>query len=381
MALGYKDLIDHARDFGGAPIQRANSRLLYQAVQSAVRMVVHARPWNFLRRLGRITLDATYSSGTVTYDHTGGTYERMVTLTGGTWPSWAADGMIEIDSTHYLVEDRKSDTIITLRADHNPGADIATATSYNLDHVIYQLPDDLLTSGKLFINRIWPELEIVPLSEWLRLFHLGGVRAGQPYFVAVGQDPDHPGRYAFFISPSALNSQSIEFFYQADLRTLRVSGENNADKQGTVTISGTTVAGTGTNFKSYHKGCLLRLGWDAARPATGWNGDNPPHDEVVVKGVDSPTQLTLVSAPTGTYSGASYYLTDPVDVPKPFENAIYRAIELQLSQAYDLGRDLGALYTAYNKAFMQAAENDRMFWGEQVGTMHGNWQPVLLTNV
>ena len=36
------------------------------------------------------TCSTAYLTGTVAYDHQGGTYDRLLTLTDGTWPAWAA---------------------------------------------------------------------------------------------------------------------------------------------------------------------------------------------------------------------------------------------------------------------------------------------------
>ena len=98
--------------------------------------------WSFLYKQNSITLQDNYATGTIAYDHTGGTHELQVPLSGGTWPSWAAEGMLEIDGVDYAVATRISDTVILLESNNNPGADVAASTSYDLHKDDYDLPDD-----------------------------------------------------------------------------------------------------------------------------------------------------------------------------------------------------------------------------------------------
>lgn len=98
--------------------------------------------WSFLHPITTLTTQAPYSTGTIAYDHTGSANEREITLTSGTWPSWAADGSITIKATTYAVETRTSNSIILLADGDNPGADIASGTSYELGRQDMDLADD-----------------------------------------------------------------------------------------------------------------------------------------------------------------------------------------------------------------------------------------------
>lgn len=73
-----------------------------------------------------------YTTGTIIYDHTGnGSGERVVILTGGTWPALAAtNGRISISGTWYDVAARVSDTVLQLNsgASNNPGSDVGSTT-------------------------------------------------------------------------------------------------------------------------------------------------------------------------------------------------------------------------------------------------------------
>ena len=123
--------------------------LIDSMCESGLRQVYQPPPvggkvhdWSFLYKQDSIVVEEDYSTGTIAYDHTGGTNERQVTLSGGTWPSWAVDGMIEIAGVDYAITTRVSDTVLVLADNNNPGADVAASTSYNLHKDDYDLPDD-----------------------------------------------------------------------------------------------------------------------------------------------------------------------------------------------------------------------------------------------
>lgn len=89
--------------------------------------------WSFIVRGLRTTLSAPYSTGTVSI--TSGT----ATLSGGTWPTWAADGWLEVNGYGYLVSSRSSGTVLVL--DDSSVSGISTV-SYEINRWQYTLPDD-----------------------------------------------------------------------------------------------------------------------------------------------------------------------------------------------------------------------------------------------
>ena len=137
-ATGYTDETDDDKKALVESMCKSGLRTVYQP--PPINGKVH--DWSFLYKQDSITLQDNYATGTIAYDHTGGTHELQVTLSGGTWPTWAIEGMIEIDGVDYGVATRISDTVILLDANNNPGADVAASTSYDLHKDDYDLPDD-----------------------------------------------------------------------------------------------------------------------------------------------------------------------------------------------------------------------------------------------
>jgi hypothetical protein len=95
--------------------------------------IVHGcNDWFFLRLPIEIPLYASYATGTITV------VNGVVTLSGGTFPAWAADGEL-VTGASYNVATRDSGTQLTL-VDTTLNAN--AGTSYTLYQNRYTLPDD-----------------------------------------------------------------------------------------------------------------------------------------------------------------------------------------------------------------------------------------------
>lgn len=92
-------------------------------INDGLRRVYSAHDWSFLHPVADVVTTAPYATGTVTIA------AGVVTLTGGTFPSWAASGVLQVNNQYYSVASRGSNTQITL---DTTSLTIATASSYQL---------------------------------------------------------------------------------------------------------------------------------------------------------------------------------------------------------------------------------------------------------
>ena len=145
----WKDLIDHTVDWMGVNPEAEAIRSARRATLNAMRDLANEANWIYYYGRCRITTSAPYTTGTIEYDHTGGAYERVVTLSGGTWPSWASLGTLVINNTPYEVSARKSATEITLTSGSNPGEDVAAGSTYTLFRDTYTLPNLFKSVGTI----------------------------------------------------------------------------------------------------------------------------------------------------------------------------------------------------------------------------------------
>jgi len=193
--------------------------------------------WTFLSPIYQLVLNNPLSDGTIAYDHTGGVNERQVTLTGAIWPSWAADGMIDIDGTDFEVDQRISDTVITLTLENNPQEDIPAGTTFELHQDDYDLPDDF---GYLYdgtatytqISNAWWPCEVVPearIREIRMRDYNQNFNTGEPLMLAVrpkrNTDNTTGQRNEMMFWPSITQQSTVQFRYR--VRPDAVADKNN----------------------------------------------------------------------------------------------------------------------------------------------------------
>lgn len=112
--------------------------------------------WSWLRPRGSLTLNAPYSTGTVSSSST------TVTLSGGTWPTWAASADLWAGGERLSVASRSNGTTIVL--DSAPTTALA-ADTYSLIQHEYDLPADFsgMASNAFVVRRDQQECGRIPL--------------------------------------------------------------------------------------------------------------------------------------------------------------------------------------------------------------------------
>jgi hypothetical protein len=92
-------------------------------MEDGLRDVYAAHDWSFFKPIKDITTTAPYTTGTVTI------VSGVVTLAVGTFPSWAADGLLKVSDSYYSIASRDGDTQVTL---DDTSVAVAAGTSYEL---------------------------------------------------------------------------------------------------------------------------------------------------------------------------------------------------------------------------------------------------------
>lgn len=120
--------------------------------------------WSFMRPLLTTTLNAAQTSSTVTIS------SGVATLAAGTWPLWAASGVLVIDNVPYTVNTRDSSTVLTL---NDLTLTAAAGTTYSLQQDDYDLPD--LFGG--FVGRLAFSADTNVLAQPLQETGIGNILA------------------------------------------------------------------------------------------------------------------------------------------------------------------------------------------------------------
>ena len=359
----YQDLIDHLSDYSGGGISDRGIRDYRRAAQVAYRDLALGNEWKSYLTRGRLNLNAAVDDGTIAIDVTGGSYERQVTITGSTWPMWAAYGTLLVDGVQYKVDERKSNTVLTLTYDSCPTVDVVAGTDYTLFQNVYPLPEDFrrLQGQGHFENDLGCMTALADVSQWLELqqHDLSGAR---PCLYAIGGSPDtwQYGKMSIYLHPYPVDAESVDFVYWRNPRALYFTGQETESRVGTVTgsVGGTTITGASTTFNSKMVGSIIRFSRNTTTFPDGLGGSNPYQEQRVITAVASATSLTIDSALDFAYAGNKYVITDPIDADGALLVALYRNAEMQLDNFRQPERLPGRI-AMYQKAYVEAMERDQ----------------------
>lgn len=362
----YQDLIDHLLAYSGTDATKASSSQHGRAVQIAYNAMVNRHAWNYYWTLGRVMTDAPYGTGTVAFDLTGGADERQLTLSGGTWPSWAARGYVIIGSATYQVATRVSDTVLTLAEASSPSDDLAAGTVYQIVRDSYPLPADFVASDEPTIGFDGAPLEFHHVRNWSTY---GRWRStGKPTCFAYAGDPVNRGRLQLVLSPAPDATYAIDFVYRRKPRLLVFDGA--AAGLVSVDAAGTTVTGTNTAFRAAMVGSVLRLGTTNQTRPTGLGGLNTRAHEAVITAVNSASELLVDAGPDEAADKVAYTVSDPADVDEvAMVEFLIAECEIQWRK---LSRSSGGPDTTakaerseYEMAFTRAREADQRYAGRR----------------
>ena len=357
----YRDALDHLLDWQGSGSADATGlRKAKRAILAAYNDLSTAKLWSYYYQRGRISTVDDYSTGTITYTNS----TRNCVLASGTWPSWAARGVIQIAEVEYQVASRTDGTTIVLSVNANPGADVAAGTAYKIYQDTYTLPVDFTALGEVrdVANGIW--LEHVEPDAW-HVLHTNADTPSQPLWFCIRQDPDYQGVLGMSLYPPPDAIYRLDFMYRRQPRRLLVPQYTT----GTVTTSSTAVTGTGTVFPANCAGSVIRFGADGTTAPTGVAGANPFGSERIITVRGGDTSLTIDSALTAELTAVKYEISDPIDLEQGAMFAAFlRRAEYELGNLNVLDEKRQALLISRMRAAeIIAREADNRVFSKRTG--------------
>jgi len=280
--------------------------IIRAAVASAYADIGTMHRWSYLGRRTQINTVAFQSTGTIAYTSS----TRTLTLTGATWPSWAAYGSVAILSYVYKIASRTSSTQVVLDVSRSPVDDLAASTPYMVFRDQYPLPDDFEQRQDLVeVGRLW-RLNYVRPSEMLQRSQWQW-QPNVPWAYTIrGSQYGTSGSYVIEFVPPPSQAHTYDFLYSALPRQKTIHREYTT---GAITVSGTAVTGTNTSFTQAMVGCVLRVG-DTDHVPTSIYGEFPSTQESVIASVTNSTQLVLETSLTSA-TGVFFLIDDFVDLP------------------------------------------------------------------
>jgi hypothetical protein len=351
--ITYSDMIEHALDyFGGGPADALTSKIRRGIITGYQRLTSNPHGWRYYIVSGRVNLNGAYSTGTIAYTAS----TRVLALTTGTWPTWAANGQVRIDSVIYDVDTRTDGSNLVLSASNCPAANISSGTTYTIFQSQYVAPQDFQDIYLTTSAGSWDQLYIDP-EQWFsrqRNFY----SAGTPYcWTIAGSTNPRYGKKAIWVDPAPSADSQQVFLYRRTPRRLTYTGQETATTVGTVTLTAgsTAVTGTSTTFHARMVGSVLRVSDSTATAPDGLGGANPYTEEFVIKSVTNTTALVLAAAPEASYTGVKYRISDPIDIDDCMISPMRRAVEFEIESIRNVSEAaLGRAERLYRNELVQA---------------------------
>jgi hypothetical protein len=302
----YADILQHVdRVLKGQGGRSASQDQMRTAVQTAWEKLPAMHDWNWFTKRLRIWIAASYSTGTVSYSSSTG----IMTLSGGTWPTWAAGCTVRISDISYPVSERLGGTTVLIDSNVAPSADLS-AQSYTLHNDSHSIPTDFLAVGSDMILDRHYKVDYVSPGQMEDEVEESGIPDRFCIEPGTGTVP------VLRVRPLPTSSHRMECRYRRRGRALRHSGLDARDYQGKVSVSGTAITGSGTAFTSSMVGAVLRLG-TTDQPPGAIEERYPYAEELVVKSVQSALAATAESAASASFATVHYRVTDRVDATEP----------------------------------------------------------------
>jgi hypothetical protein len=207
--VSYLSLVDRVGRYlfgGDAGASYAADQLtkIGDCIHDGLYRVYSAHEWSFFRPLADVTTTAPYVTGMITIA------AGVVTLTGGTFPSWAADGILRVNNRYYSVASRGSGTQVTL---NDTSVAVASASSYSLARPEIDMPSAFDSVSNDSDLAYYPgEENWYPSVRWRHDSAIRSLEAGSPEF-------NRPALYSVRtkeFDPSVGSRKSLAFYPAPD---------------------------------------------------------------------------------------------------------------------------------------------------------------------
>lgn len=287
------------------------------AILNVLRDLPNQSRWSYYNRRYTLRTVAADTSATCEYDHTGGSSERLLTLTNATLPT---DGTGEyyrvvIDSVHYDIQRVLTSTTAVLEQNNNPGADIAASTACTVYRAYYPFP-----IGFRKLCHVWDveqEREMIVVGDDEQHAQSISVFADPSVseYVSIGSRGEALSALALIFIPPPSEARTYDIMYEAAPQPISTWLYDDG-KVSTSTVTATLSDGGAT--KSNMVGSVIRFSRNIAHAPTplvgGLDGvDNPFHSQRIILAVDSSTALTM-NASVDTLTSVRYTISDPIDI-------------------------------------------------------------------
>lgn len=348
-ALTLQDLVSHVMDVADLSDNQVDVRRATRAAIWGYEQATTRHQWSNYDDQFTAYFNAKYETGTIDIDSAG-----VVTLTGGTFPSWAALASVYIDDDRaYRVKSRGSDTEVTLE---NWTGETATGSAYVLRQDRVLMDDDVRE-----VYDVWNETENWSLRvvdvKTFRDYDRPKIYSGSDPYVVTFRTVNISGvaKTEMRISPGASNAVEMDVAFMRRPRRPRVLHKSVA----TVATNAVTLVNP-LPLGVSAVGCLVRHGGILPPTADQEFGIQTPSlatSEGVVTAQASTTSLTTSGVPDIT--SESIVITDVLDIPRHILHPVQLYAEAQMRRiGHNDIRSYQALMAEADEQLRYAMEQD-----------------------
>ena len=277
-----------------------------ETAQAAAHLIANWRKWNSAYSNYRVITSEPYDTGTVAYTVS----TRALTLTDGTWPTWAAYGTVTIDDVQFRVDRRVSDTVLTLNSSQSPTENVASGTSYSIARDEYPLPDDFGTEYRAYRLNTF-QLGYLSPSDMMSIRMTREI-SNTPRYWSLLPDTHRPDRQSFVIYPAAQIEELIDLRYRR--RPTEFTVYEDTTGTATTVLGDSAVTGTGTSWTSRLVGSVLRLSNSTSTVPGDRYSSTPFYTEGIIAAVPSTTSIILESPAEASVTGSKLRISSRADV-------------------------------------------------------------------
>jgi hypothetical protein len=298
-----------------------------------------------------------------------------VSLSGGTWPSWARYGYIRCNSIVSKVGNVIDSATLQLEQPLTYAADQGP-TGFTLYRDTYTLPADFVYGDNMMAETIWGTLEYVPPAQWASWVRFRE-SYGVPKWYTVMGDPDIPGRMCVRIFPFPDTDATLDFIYSRKPRDIAVFDLATGTASVNAGAAPTTITLSAAVLGPQHVGSVIRLGADNSGPPDGIDGLNPYAYEGNILSVTDATTCVVDAPLSASVAGVSYRVSDPIDVEDYAMITAYVRCCEKHAALQRVMKNAAAVGQAYSQALILAKEADARIQARRSAGVGGPYRAQL----
>lgn len=357
--LTYFDLVEAliVSSYGGP--QDAEQRDIRTAVQRAYSEITTINEWSHYYTHGRIITQEPYQTGTVAFNAS----TNQLTLTGGTWPAWAKYGSVSIGRLIAKVDSAVSGTVLKLDSSITFPSTLSAGQSYVLFRTDYPLPADFRNMDEPSNEfNWWAGLYLKP-DEAMKLERVGN-RSGRPWHWTILKNPDAQG-YILKLVGYPTSKETLDFTYRRYPRAIKYSGHEPAARF--LSLVGGDAGGfdsleivcASKSFLADMAGSVIRIGAQNVYPGALESLSPYTLERLITAVTDmSSTRDAVTVNESVDFSDSSALVTDPADVARHMEAALYSCCDYWLDRIR--GGKADQSFATYQRDLRLAMEQDQL---------------------